>query len=160
MAFEIRAQNAGVLISNDGSDNMAFELFELAPDASTVMATIGSLQRSFFRRVILIPRHRYQERSFQVFLVNIFDVLDTEELPGAIPTITKAGSEVPEIRDTAHPRYVTELLAEILCALGQEEAAQTLHKNTRDDVLWKKCLRPWRRSPLWLLVRVMLQRIL
>lgn len=53
--------------------------------------------------------------------------------------------------------FVTEMLFGLLRAIGEENQAVRIHKRTRDDVLWRNCLKPWRRSSRWLLLRVALQ---
>lgn len=83
--------------------------------------------------------------------------LDAETPQEALPTVTKARSEVVETRDTVNPRFITEMLSGILRAVGQPRDVPRIHKHTRDDVLWKDARTPWRRSPLWLLLRVALQ---
>lgn len=35
--------------------------------------------------------------------------------------------------------------------------AHNIWKHTREDVLWNNNLLPWRRSPLWLLIRTTMQ---
>lgn len=65
-----------------------------------------------------------------------------------------------EIRDTTNPGLVTEMLMAILASLGQPVVCKQIQKRTRDDVLWNRCLLPRRRSPLWLGIRVALQRTL
>ncbi|KAL2005979.1 hypothetical protein VTN00DRAFT_9633 [Thermoascus crustaceus] len=53
--------------------------------------------------------------------------------------------------------FVTQMLTGILHSIGEPAITNHIHKCTRDDVLWKDAFKPWRRSPLWLLVRVGLQ---
>lgn len=56
------------------------------------------------------------------------------------------------------PRFVTELLMGILRAVGRPlDNVERIYKHTREDVMWKDALKPWRRSPLWLFLRVALQ---
>jgi hypothetical protein len=44
-----------------------------------------------------------------------------------------------------------------IAALGELTNTIRISKNTREEVLWDHCKHPWRRSPLWLLIRVTLQ---
>lgn len=55
---------------------------------------------------------------------------------------------------------VSELLMGVLRGFGSAVAVTAISKHTRDDVLWKKALAPWRRSPMWLLIRVSLQLVI
>ncbi|KAF8551326.1 hypothetical protein OG21DRAFT_1541446 [Imleria badia] len=79
------------------------------------------------------------------------DILD------AAPTSRKAQSTVIETRDTAHPRYITELLTGILRSVGRPAEIGRIAKRIGDDVVWNNSELPWRRSSLWLLIRVAIQ---
>ena len=79
------------------------------------------------------------------------DVLDSA------PTTVKAGSEVVEVRDPAHPRYITKLLTGILRGMGRPAQTHRISKRIADDVVWRNAYLPWRRSPMWLIIRVALQ---
>lgn len=81
----------------------------------------------------------------------------------ATPKSKKAGMLHREIRDVASPRFITEGLAGVLRAIGQllpEVKTVYIHKRIDDHVLWKSAYIPWRRSPIWLVVRVALQTTL
>ena len=160
LALEIQSQNAGVFIDATGPHNIVIELFELSPTAMTVMENPGRLKRTFPDCAISISRDRMRDDRFRTWLARSLAMLDTESFPEAIPLVTKAQSQIPEIRDTAHPKYVTEMLREVLRAIGADASADPIAKNTRDDVLWCKALLPWRRSSIWMLLRVVLQRTL
>ncbi len=77
-----------------------------------------------------------------------------------MPQSHKAGDKWGEIRDTTHPGLVTEMLMAILASLGKPVVCHQILKRTRDDVLWHNSLLPWRRSALWLALRVALQTTL
>ena len=62
-----------------------------------------------------------------------------------------------ETRDTVNPRFVSEMLTGVLRAVGQPLETFRITKCTREEVLWDDALKPWKRSPLWLLLRVALQ---
>ena len=104
-----------------------------------------------------ISRDRIVDTSFLEPVVELLVQLDTETPEEALPTITKAHSKVIEVRDTAHPRFVTEMLTGLLRAIGQPHDVPRIYKHTRDDVLWKDAFKPWRRCPSWLFLRVALQ---
>jgi hypothetical protein len=73
------------------------------------------------------------------------------------PKARKAGRMHDEDRDTIHPHIVTELFMGFLRSVGEPASVSRLWKNTREEVLWRDSRLPWRRSPLWLLVRVAMQ---
>jgi hypothetical protein len=62
-----------------------------------------------------------------------------------------------EDRDTTHPGMITDFIMNVIAAWGEPTDVKRITKHTREEVLWKNCLSPWRRSPLWLLLRVSLQ---
>ena len=91
-------------------------------------------------------------REFASFLIHMdVDVLDSTA------TAIKAGSTVREVRESAHPKYISELLVGILRGFGQQASVDRITKRIGDEVLWKDAYKPWRRSPLWLVIRVALQ---
>ena len=73
--------------------------------------------------------------------------------------MTKADDEHIEERGTMDPILVTDFLVSVLSAMGKPTNSGGIWKNTRDEVLWKFALLPWRRSPVWLLARVTLQLV-
>ncbi|KAG6871795.1 hypothetical protein C0995_016568, partial [Termitomyces sp. Mi166 len=81
---------------------------------------------------------------------------------GSAASTRKAGSEVFEVRDTADPHYITQLLTCILrgCPGSQPAGIERIEKRVRNEIMWKKTYAPWRRSPLWLIIRVAIQTTL
>lgn len=47
----------------------------------------------------------------------------------------------------------------VLRGIGSPVLVSSISKNTRDEVLWDQTALPWRRSPMWLLIRVSLQLV-
>jgi hypothetical protein len=74
--------------------------------------------------------------SFREALAQLLAELDTKTPLEAWPAVSKAGSEIPEIRDSIHPKFVTEMLTGILRGVGQPVDVARIHKRTRDDVVW------------------------
>ena len=104
-----------------------------------------------------ISQDRIADASFLEPVVELLVQFDAETPKEVLPTTTKSDSTVVETRDTVHPRFVTEMLTGLLRALGQPHDVTRIYKHTRDDVLWKDTLNPWRRCPSWLFLRVGLQ---
>lgn len=89
--------------------------------------------------------------------------MNVDQLDESMAHTEKAGSEVQEVRYPADPRMITDLLMKILAAVESKEivsAAKMVTKRLGDDVLWTKAYAPWRRSSLWLVIRVTLQTTL
>ncbi|KAH9906006.1 hypothetical protein F4778DRAFT_802433, partial [Xylariomycetidae sp. FL2044] len=86
--------------------------------------------------------------------------MSRQEFCGAIPVVCKAAQQHREVRDTTHPKVITELFSAFLRSLGTVVEVQDLKnitKNTREEVYYQDTFLPWHRSSLWMLVRVSLQ---
>ena len=155
LAYLIRAQNAAVIIRRLG-DETIFESFEVSPRASTVMGAKGKLLCSYPGPAIAVPNSVMDNPTFPPELANFLAHMSHDMLDSA-PRTTKAHSEVLEKDETAHPRYITELLTGFLRAFGKPADIHRIRKHIGDDVLWSSADRPWRRSSVWLVIRVVLQ---
>ena len=155
--MHIRAQNAALIVRRLSSDDFVqFEVFEVSPQNADIMTTKGKLLCSYPGPAIRVPVDKFKDecllRELSSFLVQMdVDCLDST------PTTLKGGSVVVEVRETVNPRYISELLMGILGAFGQPADVDRITKRIGDEVLWKKAYKPWRRSPLWLTLRVSLQ---
>ncbi|KAH7908220.1 hypothetical protein BJ138DRAFT_1207474 [Hygrophoropsis aurantiaca] len=153
--FLVRAQNAGVII-REFDENTVFETFEVSPTSAAVMGATGKLICKYPGPATSVPHAVSHDTTFQSELANFLACMNKDVLDSAATT-TKAGSTVVEERDTTHPRYITELLTGILCGLGSPIDVPRIQKRIGDDVQWNDARLPWRRSPLWLVIRVALQ---
>ncbi|KAG1750341.1 uncharacterized protein EDB91DRAFT_1303212 [Suillus paluster] len=158
LVYMIRAQNAAVVMRKLESETI-FESFEISPDASAVMGAKGKLICSYPGPAITVPDTIVDDAAFRAELANFLARMDQDVLDAAA-TRTKAKSTVLEERDTTHPRHITKLLTSILRGLGSIADVSRIRKRIGDDVLWDSANLPWRRSPLWLVIRVALQTTL
>ncbi|KAG2137462.1 hypothetical protein DEU56DRAFT_736802 [Suillus clintonianus] len=158
LVYMIRAQNAAVVMRRLEFETI-FELFEVSPDPTAVMGAKGKLICSYPGPAITVPDVNIDNATFSAELANFLVRMDRDVLDAA-PTRKKARSTVLEERDTTHPRYITELLTGILRGLGSIADVPRIRKRIGDDVLWDSAKLPWRRSPLWLVIRVALQTTL
>lgn len=122
------------------------------------MGTTGKLLCSYPGPAIAVPLSKAKDPTFLEEFASFAEKMDRVVLQDAIPVSKKAGSEVPEERDTVHPKFITEMLTGILRAIGRPaDDVKRFRKRVADEVLWDNAKLPWRRSPLWLVVRVALQ---
>jgi hypothetical protein len=156
LAFHIRGQNAGLIIRKLPKQ-FSFESFELSPTTKSVMQTKGRLRRCFPGPAVAVCQERIADPSFREALAQVLAQLDVDTPDEAWPVVFKAKSKTIEIRDSVHPMFVTEMLTGILRAVGGPLNTPRIYKCTRDDVISKDARKPWRRSSLWLLLRVALQ---
>lgn len=154
--LEIKAQNAGLLVSRC-NQTITLGLFELSPVNKAAMSSMGRLVRTFPSTASEIPAILMQDTAFRESVAYTVAKMTTQAAPGTQPHVRKNGAAIDEDRDTTHPKMVTDWLMNYVAALGQSTSAIRISKNTREEVLWSNCKHPWRRSPLWLLVRVTLQ---
>lgn len=154
--MHIRAQNAGVIISKV-NESIIFEAFELSPLNEAVNTTKGRLQRSFPGPALSLSTRVFEQPSFQATTAQTLATMSHQSAVGTKPKAKKAGRMHDEDRDTTHPNLVTELFVGFLRSVGEPVTVSRLWKNTREEVLWLDSRSPWRRSPLWLLIRVVMQ---
>ncbi|KAH9180205.1 hypothetical protein EDB89DRAFT_2118669 [Lactarius sanguifluus] len=153
--MHIREQNAAVVI-RVLKDCVRFEMFEVSPPASTVMSTNGKLLCSYPGPAVEVSPEIFANKVFLEELASFLIQMDIDVLD-SIATTVKAGSTVREVRESAHPKYISELLVGILRGFGRPASVDRITKRIGDEVLWKNAGKPWRRSPLWLVIRVALQ---
>ncbi|KKZ67076.1 hypothetical protein EMCG_07247 [[Emmonsia] crescens] len=157
--LHIRAQNAGVLISKV-DDSIDIEVFELSPCNEAVITTKGRLRRSFPGPSFSVGIDTFQRPEFQAMVAHTLAKMSYQPVVETMPKAKKAGRMHVEDRDTVHPKIVTELFTSILKSVGNPVDVSRLWKNTREEVMWLDSRRPWRRSPLWLFIRVAMQLVI
>ncbi|KAK7414002.1 hypothetical protein QQX98_007113 [Neonectria punicea] len=158
-AFHIKAQNAGVIIRKT-TESVMIEVFELSPTNVSVNSTLGRLVRQFPAIAIAVQSDRFNDKEFQSVLTKTLVKMSRQSEQEMKAKARKANQDHEEDRDTINPRVVTELLTGFLLGLGEQVDVPGVCKNTREEVTWDQSLLPWRRSPMWLLIRVSLQLIM
>jgi hypothetical protein len=153
--MHVRAQNAAVVVRML-IDRVQFEIFEVLPKVGAVTSTTGKLLCSYPGPAVQVSPELFSKECFLQELASFLIQMDADVLDSAA-TATKAGSTVREVRESADPKYISELLVGILRGFGQPASVDRITKRIADEVLWKDAYKPWRRSPLWLVIRVALQ---
>jgi hypothetical protein len=153
--LEIKAQNACIFISRQKA-YLNFEFFELAPTNEAALSATR-LTRTFPAYASRIAVNKIMNKSLQKSIAGTIAKMATQSAPGFQPQARKNGQNEDEYRDTTAPGLVTDFLMTVITVLGETTDVKRITKATREDVLWTRCKQPWRRSPLWLLVRVALQ---
>lgn len=144
-------QNAAILCTRRGH-HLVFEAFELSPSNTEVMRADGRLIRCFPGTTVAI--NVLQHAEILPIVAETLSTMCHGAAPDMQPHSFKAGAKHEEHRDTTDPAVVTGLFMGFLRGLGEAIPVSGVCKNTRDDVLWYNALAPWRRSPMWLLIRV------
>ncbi|QRV77950.1 kinase-like protein [Ceratobasidium sp. AG-Ba] len=156
LALYIREQNAAVLVRKS-SEFTDFEIFEAQAPNESVMSNVGRLVREFPGPVIRIPNSKAGDPGFNSEISNFLVRMSDEPHDDAVAKTKKAGTKVTEFRDVADPHYISQLFTGILRGIGEEIEPCRVVKRVADEVLWHNARRPWRRSPIWLIIRVALQ---
>ena len=160
------------------ADTVQIEVFEVMPLGSAVMKAEGKLLCSYPGPAIQIPANRFMDECFLRELSSFLVQMDVDHFPPLL--MTNSTQDIDH--ESAHPGYISELLAGILRVYGQSAVVNCITKRIGDEVLfsgeswekgWPEKLRrwlgqdktrkrqgtdkSWRRSPLWLILRVSLQ---
>jgi hypothetical protein len=156
--MHIRAQNAAIIVRRLATaDFVLFEVFEVLPPISAVMKTRGKLLCSYPGPAIQIAADIFTDKYFLQELSSFLVQMDVDLL-GSTPISVKKNSIDHE---SVHPRYISELLVGILRGCGHPVAVDRITKRIGDEVLLdppdEGQDKPWRRSPLWLVLKVTLQ---
>ncbi|KAJ7497967.1 hypothetical protein B0H11DRAFT_1715437 [Mycena galericulata] len=163
LCLHIVSQNAGLILRRRECD-ISLEFFQASPPASLVTETKGKLIIRYPSRPRLsIPLDGPCIKALSTLIAS----LDCTDMPDAIPKTFKAGGAQDETRDVRDIRYISEVLGGIARTLTPVATADQLVSSTvyatkriNDHVLWRSALLPWRRSPKWLIARVVLQTTL
>ncbi|KAH0835817.1 hypothetical protein J3R83DRAFT_9676 [Lanmaoa asiatica] len=142
LTFFIQPQNAAVFLTKRESCTL-FESFEVSPSSDAVMIAAGCLICSYPGSAVEIPNEVFDDGDFQFELANFLTH------PNAVD------SDIPP-PPPARAQYITALLTGILRSVGCTVDGPRITKRVRDHVgdSWSS---PWRRSSLWLLIRVAIQ---
>ena len=150
--MHIRAQNAALIVRRLATaDFVLFEVFEVLPLISAVMNAKGRLLCSYPGPAIQIPADHFTDKYFLRELASFLVQMDIDRL-----------DYTSNMYDGAHPRHISELLVGILRGCGRPAVVDRITKRIGDEVLLDTSNRqshgkPWRRSPLWIILRVALQ---
>jgi hypothetical protein len=159
VAVKVGAQNAAVLITRR-AEELVFEAFELSAQDEHVIATKGRLVRTFPGLAVATSVNLLLDSDFSTMVVNTLSTMCSQQVPEMQPKSYKDSKQQDEERDTTNPAMVTELFMGVLVGIGKYTTVSVISKNTRDEVLWHRAKVPWRRSPMWLLIRVALQLVI
>ncbi|KAF2110805.1 hypothetical protein BDV96DRAFT_190990 [Lophiotrema nucula] len=162
LLLHLAQQNAAVLIYRQTGDSeqqkVVFELLETSATCDAVLASENALQWRFPGHAVSVPSELLAESSFVANLATFLEQCSIEFVSRFAAITYKAAAPIPEVRDTADPALITGLLSSILEANGARHEVPFLSKRVRDTVSFKIAHKPWRRSPLYLAVRVAIQR--
>ncbi|EUC59837.1 hypothetical protein RSOL_325350, partial [Rhizoctonia solani AG-3 Rhs1AP] len=152
----IRAQNSGLFIRRQVA-HTTFEAFEVQAQTDEVMSAPGKIVRHFPGPAVQVPNSVAEDDDFIKEVANILSRTNTEVFDEARPKSHKGGNEVDETRNSINPNYFIQFFFGLLRGMGTSIDPPRIVKRLADEVLWKDAATPWRRSPIWLVIRVALQ---
>lgn len=153
ISLHVRAQNSGVMFSKI-DDSVHLEVFELTPQDRAVLTTKGRLRRTFPGPAFSLGLDIFQQDGLINTIANTLAKMSYQKSVKQQRSVRRDGRTH---EDTTCPGLITELLVGFFSSMGQPADVMRVWKNTREEVMWQQCLSPWRRSPLWLLIRVTMQ---
>ncbi|PVF91589.1 hypothetical protein CPB86DRAFT_820360 [Serendipita vermifera] len=157
----IACQNAVVVFRKLQGDYLTFECFEASLPNEDVMKLSKKIQVQYPANPRLLVAATHDVLST---LANLLAFFSANPIEDALPKTRKGKDEHIETRNVASPRYISEAIAGIIRATQPSDgpAIRTtfVTKRLNDHVLWRSADKPWRRSPLWLLIKVSLQTTL
>jgi len=157
VSLHVKEQNAGLIITKVGT-RTNFEQFELSPQNASVFQGTGRLIRTFPASAISIDNNDLTPEAVSM-IAQTLSTLSVQAAPGMQPQSEKSGQTHDESRDTTHPGMISEYFMSLLLPMGASISVPAITKRTREEVSWSNAKLPFRRSPLWLLIRVTIQLI-
>ncbi|KAK6338590.1 hypothetical protein TWF730_002651 [Orbilia blumenaviensis] len=154
-ALHVFKQNAGIIFRRH-EDSLQVEVFEASPVPEAILGCKGRLKCKFPGPATAIPWEVAKDPAFLRELGSFLHHMNVQQTE-TLSKSREGGNDLSETRDVADPRYIIELFTGMMRGIGKEFAAQSIWKSLRDEANCKSALDPWRRSGLWLVVRVALQ---
>ncbi|KAH9885947.1 hypothetical protein F4778DRAFT_798742 [Xylariomycetidae sp. FL2044] len=154
-------QNVALLVRREDDHDphrVVFEAFETSATSEQVLASDHALVWDFPGHSAQLPMEQFADASFQESLAVFLEQASMESLYSLQASTRKANVSVTETRDTTDPALITQMLMPLLEALGSHFQAPLLRKRVRDEANIGGANLPWRRLPLWLVLRVAAQR--
>ncbi|KAK6330344.1 hypothetical protein TWF696_003440 [Orbilia brochopaga] len=161
LIFHVTKQNAAILIRREpgpNGDAVTFEAFEASPTSQKALEAESALGWDFPGIAVSVPYSTFSQTSFLEELVIFLEQASKESIKQFAATTAKAASGAWESRDTVDPSLVTNLLMTLLEATGTRIFPVPLRKRVRDEVSWSDGVNPWRRNPIWLILRVAIHK--
>ncbi|RYP58023.1 hypothetical protein DL771_011363 [Monosporascus sp. 5C6A] len=136
-------QNAALLVRRencDGQHRVIFEAFETSTVSEQVLAAGHALQWDFPGRSVQMSLASFADEPFQESLAAFLEQASMESLYSLQASTRKANTSVTEVRDTADPALITQMLMPLLEAIGSYFQAPILRKRGRVGYKILMCL--------------------
>ncbi|KAF3275888.1 hypothetical protein TWF970_006499 [Orbilia oligospora] len=152
-------QNAGITFRRIGN-SLQLETFEVSTPQNVPVACKGRLQCNYPGPTTIIPWEITEDSSFLDQMSEFLHHMTSEQFTSeTLSKSRKGGNTLNETRSSPSPEYIISLFTGMMRAVGKEirPDAQVITKSIRDECNWNNANLPWRRSGMWLVIRVALQ---
>lgn len=154
--------NAGVII-RWGLNDRRIEAFQLSPRVQAITATTGRLRRKFPEINCTIQEETADDEQFTRVIAETFAEMDKGKVARLRPTRSIGGKKSEDHFDAILPNHIFDVLFPFLATEKSKNkdmpADASIMKQTRDFVLYvDKVNTAIRRSPVWLLLKVVMQQ--
>ncbi|KAL4885977.1 hypothetical protein BJY04DRAFT_214168 [Aspergillus karnatakaensis] len=158
----IAEQNCGWIAFYDSvKEEVIIDAFEASATSAAVLQAKGTLIRCFPGQSVALPADLIDDSEFCKFLAHPLCRLNLEAVRDMCPKAPATRNFIRETRDTVDPGLVTEGLMVPLLAFGENRTWKSFEKHVREEVNYNgRSILPWRRSPLWFVMKVAIQTII
>ncbi|CUA71821.1 Polycystin-1 [Rhizoctonia solani] len=156
LVIYVRAQNTAIIVRKQ-TDHTIYEAFEVQAQVEDVMSTPSKFSRHFPGPVVRVPNSVANENDFIEEVAKILAKMNTTVLEKAKPKPRPNAGTHSEKYDSINPNYFIQYFLGFLRGLGSVIDPPRIVKRLADEVLLMNSGKPWRRSPLWLITRIVLQ---
>ncbi|RDA94782.1 hypothetical protein CP533_4222 [Ophiocordyceps camponoti-saundersi (nom. inval.)] len=148
--IHVREQNAAIIIRPALlKQSVVFEAFELTPPSEEIVTTVGRLRRSFPQISVSISWETFISADFWSAMASTISKMSAERVSEM--------NQAEMVGESTAPHLVMRLLFPYLQANGKRFGDRRISKNTREEVCSGEAQgRPFKRSPVWLCIRVAL----
>ncbi|CAL8124878.1 unnamed protein product [Orchesella dallaii] len=157
ISIYIRKQNGTIMIRKMGDEKMKIMTFRPSLTCDTVMSSVGSLVMDFPETTDVVLNAEIL--SSKMFASQLHE-LSTEVFELSMPKSKKGGHDYAEYREVADPFLLSDWIVGLLLPTSSENVSQIkVTKKIRDEANCKtsSSALPFRRSGMWMSVKVALQ---
>ncbi|KAK6510630.1 hypothetical protein TWF506_009733 [Arthrobotrys conoides] len=157
--LHIIKQNAGITFRRIGQA-LQLETFEVTTPQNVPVECKGRLKCNYPGPTTIIPWDTTEDPKFLDQMSEFLHHMTSEQFTSeTLSKSRKGGHTLNETRSSPSPEYIVSLFTGMMRALGEETTPhdQIITKSIRDECNWNDAELPWRRSGMWLVIRVALQ---
>ena len=161
----MRPQNAMILLTKRENCTL-YEAFEVSPSKDAVVEMPGPLMCSYPGSAVEMPNRVFDDADFQSELANFLSRASVVDSDVALPSpadpqyinalLNDALQSIRHAAETPRLNKCTALFSGTLPGVSRIAEVPRITKRVHDYISWPQ-RESWHRSPLWLLIRVVIQ---